>query len=241
MVPRLMAGASVRKAFRTTESRRAPGALLGCNRTGFAASAGATCSELRPADLTQRPLEGRAIDAVEGEAGEVLDAAAQLDERRGKRGALFLFAAFHRGGVRHAPVRRHGLAGKDRADLAGRVVADRDHEVDRRSALARELLPALAAHAVDRVPVAHQHIDGERVHATRRVAAGAERLEAAAAQRIEDRLGDDRARRVGGAEEEDSVGPWHDRALQGGGTSVAQTGFSCVTYRDAAADPRNAR
>src|SRR5688500_425721 len=120
MVPRLMAGASVRKAFRTTESRRAPGALLGCNRTGFAASAGATCSELRPADLTQRPLEGRAIDAVEGEAGEVLDAAAQLDERRGKRGALFLFYAFHRGAVRPVPVVRHVLAEQYRSDTTRR-------------------------------------------------------------------------------------------------------------------------
>ena len=67
-----------------------------------------------------------------------------------ERPALRLVAALDGGRILDAPVRGHRLPGPDRADLAGRAVADREDEVERRRTGLRELVPALAAQPFDR-------------------------------------------------------------------------------------------
>ena len=58
---------------------------------------------------------------------------------------LALFFAFDGGEVGQAPVRGHGLPRLDRTDFAGRLVADRENEIEHQRVWARELVPGLAA------------------------------------------------------------------------------------------------
>ena len=52
--------------------------------------------------------------------------------------------------IRQAPMRAHGLARPDRADLVGGVVADREHEIELRRIGRRKLLPGLGAQPLGR-------------------------------------------------------------------------------------------
>ncbi len=61
-------------------------------------------------------------------------------------GALAL--ALDSGGIRQAPMFARGISGPDRAGLARRIVADRDHMIDARRVRAGELVPALRAQPV---------------------------------------------------------------------------------------------
>ena len=82
-------------------------------------------------------------------------------------------AADERCRILDAPMRRHRLAGPDGAHLAGGVVADREHEVERRPAAVGELVPALAAQRLG--PIVQPLAAGERhrMDLALRVAAGA--------------------------------------------------------------------
>jgi len=61
-------------------------------------------------------------------------------------------------------VRSDRVTGPHGADLAGRLVADRDHEVHDRSARLRELAPRLAARLVDRDVMPPQRLERQRMH-----------------------------------------------------------------------------
>src|SRR5690606_14032535 len=80
------------------------------------------------ANVMQLVLQGHGIEALEGQRQEQFDASAQRNSRIHESLALGFFAAFDRGRVRHAPMRRDGLARPQRAGFAGGVVADGEDE-----------------------------------------------------------------------------------------------------------------
>ena len=69
-----------------------------------------------------------------------------------------------------------------------------------------ELVPALAAQPFDREPVLLQQLDRERIDAAVRMRTGGIGLEARRAHGVHHDLGENRARRVSGAQEEDIQG-----------------------------------
>src|SRR5262245_51865840 len=101
----------------------------------------------------------------------------------------------------NTPVRRHRLARPGRADLAGRVVTYREHEVERRSSGLSEFVPALAAQPARLVPACTQHLERHRMDLTVRIAACTVGLKTSVPGAIQDRLGEDAARGIAGAEE----------------------------------------
>ena len=85
------------------------------------------------------------------------------------------------------------------ADFAGGVVADGDDKIDPRCVGDRKFIPALRTEQCDVVAERLQHLERHGVYFTARKAARRESAEAFAAEAVQDRLGQDRARRVGGA------------------------------------------
>src|SRR5258708_21231387 len=87
-------------------------------------------ARLGAADVIEPPLQGQLVERAQREADENADALAEHAVGIGEgKGALGRVAGGARG-IGHAPVRRHGLAGPDRADLVGRIVADREYEIE---------------------------------------------------------------------------------------------------------------
>ena len=115
-------------------------------------------------------------------------------------------------------MRGHRLTRPHRADLAGRVVADREDEVEPGCARLGELVPVLAAQTIGRHPVPRQQLERERIHPARRMGARAEGAEASGADLPQDGLRHDAARGVAGAEKQDVerasvvAGIGHDRS-----------------------------
>jgi hypothetical protein len=108
-------------------------------------------------------------------------------------------------------MRRHRLARPDRTGFARGVVADREDEIHHRRVGLREFFPALRTQIIHRVVHVAEYLDGEGVHYPFGLAAGRERFEAAPAIPAQDRLGEDRARGISGAEEQDvkrAIGHW---------------------------------
>ena len=101
-----------------------------------------------------------------------------------------------------APMSSNRVARPVRTDLAGRVVADGEHEVERRRAGRSELVPALAAEALGRQAVLPQQFEGERVDSPGRMAARAVRDEATPAEVVHHGLGQDRPRGIAGAQKQ---------------------------------------
>ena len=61
-------------------------------------------------------------------------------------------------------MRRHRVAGPDRADFARRLIADREHEIHLRRVRLGELIPALRAQALRRQLHGLQQFERERMH-----------------------------------------------------------------------------
>jgi hypothetical protein len=101
--------------------------------------------------------------------------------------------------VADAPVDLFGRAGELGADLAD-AIAEADHVVE---ALAAELVEMLGSAAGEVDPALAHHAHRVRVQRLR-LAAGAQRLDLAPAQALDERFGDLRAGAVAGAEEEDA-------------------------------------
>jgi hypothetical protein len=80
-------------------------------------------------DLQQPLLEGEPIQFVQWQADQDREPALQLVVGPEEGLALVIVAAFHRRRIFDAPVRRHRLAGPDRAHFSGRLIAHREHEV----------------------------------------------------------------------------------------------------------------
>src|SRR5690349_14776185 len=83
------------------------------------------------ADRVQPALERELVQARDRQAGEDLDARVEVAVDALEVGEGLLLAADERGRVLDAPMRRHRLPRPDRADLVRRVVADREHEIER--------------------------------------------------------------------------------------------------------------
>src|SRR5882724_2553886 len=94
------------------------------------------------------------------------------------------------------------LAGPGRTHLGRRVVANGEHEVALRSVGLRKFAPTLAAKPARFVLARAQQLERHRVNATLWKASGTVSAETAAPGTIQNRLGDDAARRVPGAERE---------------------------------------
>src|SRR5687767_13048042 len=99
-----------------------------------------------------------ALELLDGEGEEEVDAPAKLRDRSPERSKPLGARPGDGGGIRQSPVREHGLTRKPGARLL-RPVADRDDDV-----------PPLADHVVDRLRMAvmppnallGEHLDGER-------------------------------------------------------------------------------
>ena len=131
---------------------------------------------------------------------------AHLTQGLREGGAFFVVGAFNGCGIGEAPVRGDRLAGPEGTHFAGGLVADGDDKVELRCAGGGELVPAFAAQVFDWVAEGAHLLDGEGVDAAGGMAAGAVGLEAAGGHGVEERLADDAARGVAGAEDEDVVG-----------------------------------
>ena len=94
------------------------------------------------ADLVEPLLQGQPVELVERQAREDGQPVLELGERPEERAALLLVGAFDGRGILDAPVRRHRLARPDRADLARRLVADREDEVELAARRARRTRPS---------------------------------------------------------------------------------------------------
>src|SRR6185437_6766371 len=88
----------------------------------------------------------------------------------------------------------------------GRVVADGEDKIDRRSARRGELIPTLATKVLSRQIRSLEEIHGHGMHLSLGMASRTEGPELAVAQGVEKRLGEDAARRVACAQEKDVVG-----------------------------------
>jgi hypothetical protein len=125
--------------------------------------------------------EGR--DALVQHAVGVLEGERDLGLRPGRLG-----------GIGHTPVGGHRLAGPHRAALAGRVVADREDEIERRRARQGELLPRFRAQDGGVVAEAVEQRERVRIDRAFGLAAGREGAKLAGAELFENGLGEDRPR-----------------------------------------------
>src|SRR5258705_13663279 len=105
------------------------------------ASAGLFRHGAHASDLLQPCLQAELIETADRQRCKDRDALMQhpvgILER--KRDLRWRAGGFRR--IGNAPMCRHGLAGPEGTRLAGRVVANREYEVERRSARPGELVP----------------------------------------------------------------------------------------------------
>ena len=157
----------------------------------------------RPGRSRQPRLQRHPVEARDRKRGESGDAVLQVAERGDEGGQPLNVGALGGRRVLDAPVRRHRLPGPDRADLAGGVVADGEHEIERAARRRGRTRPRASSAGLRSDSRVLEHLQRQRVDGALRVASGGERPEAAHAVPVEDAFGDHRARRVAGAEEED--------------------------------------
>ncbi len=104
------------------------------------------------------------------------------------------------------------MAWPDGAYFTGGVVAYGDDEIHGRCIGLAEFIPAFAAQCVYRVVNALQQLDGQRVHGSGGLAAGAPGTEAIAGRGVQNGFSHDAARRVAGAQKKYVVNAFaHDR------------------------------
>src|SRR5438132_8919153 len=142
------------------------------------------------------------IQLLDRQGEKEIDASRQRGKRILEGVALLLVGSFYRSRIRHAPVRLDRMARPDRADLGGRRVAYRDDEIDLRRTGPRKFVPALRARCGSRQPAFAQQFERKWIDAAGWMTAGAVSNEAAAAGVVEISLGEDRPRRVAGAEKQ---------------------------------------
>src|SRR5215472_17058414 len=87
------------------------------------------------------------VERLQGKIKKQTDPAVEHKKCIAERFLNLLGRARNGGGVGHAPMRRHRLAGPDRADFFGRVVADREYEIELGCSRLCKLIPALASHS----------------------------------------------------------------------------------------------
>src|SRR5581483_8347179 len=124
------------------------------------------------ADLMQLVLQTQSIERVNGQGGEDADALKQhaigiLESERdlGR-------ATLRRCRIGNAPMGRHRLSRPEGARFPGRVVADREHEIERGRAGLGELAPRFRPEAGRVVAEAPQQRDRLRMHLALGLASG---------------------------------------------------------------------
>ena len=129
--------------------------------------------------------------------------------KRAKRGVESLIpfglAASRCRRIFHAPMVRNGLSRPDRTDLARRLVANRDDEVELDACGCSKFIPTLAPRADRGNLLLREQLERERIHAAGWMAASAARAKASVAPVIQHRLGKNAPRRIAGAQEKHVV------------------------------------
>src|SRR5882672_6725993 len=166
-----------------------------------AASSSAVPTASAAADLIEFLFQRELFQLPDRQGEKKIDAPRQRAERILEGAAFLLVGSRHRGRIGHAPMRRDRFARPHGADLCGRRVAHREDEVDLQRAGDRKLVPAFRARPGRGKPALLQQLERKRIDAPGGAAAGAVGGEAAARGVVEIRLGEDRPRRVAGAEE----------------------------------------
>src|SRR3989344_113394 len=135
-----------------------------------------------------------------------------------------LAGAFHRGGILDPPMRIHRLARPDRAGLAGGIVADGEDEIEDRGTGGGKLVPALRAKALGLEAEFAEKRAHLRMDLTLGDAAGAKGAKASRAIAVQQRLGEDRARAVAGAQEQHVINLVSHENLRSGGSRRSAAG-----------------
>jgi hypothetical protein len=100
------------------------------------------------------------------------------------------------------------IAGPERADFAGGLVADRKDEIHDWRVGPCEFMPAFAAQTAYRQMKPFEQVEGEGMHHTFWKAAGTVAFEPTFAPMVHQYLGKDASGRVAGAEKRDVVSPF---------------------------------
>ncbi len=154
---------------------------------------------VHPPDLFQPRLQAELVEAANRQRCKHRDALTQhavcVLERERDLGRVAL--RFRR--IGDAPMRGHRLARPHRAGFTRGVVADGEHEIERRRAGLCELAPRLGAEVRRVVTEAVKQRDSVRVDVALRLAPGGIGAEPVRAELVENGFGDDRARRIASA------------------------------------------
>lgn len=157
-------------------------------------------SRLLVADGVELFFDGEGVEAGQRQSEQQGDA--PIEQREGVRiGTLdFLRCAADSGGIGHSPVRGDGLTGPDGAHFFRRVIADGKNEVEMGRAGLGKLIPGLAAQAFDAEARGFDLPQSLGADGSRGMTAGAVGSERGRCLAVEDRLRQDGAGGIAGAE-----------------------------------------
>ena len=96
-------------------------------------------------DVVEAALQRQPVKTRERQIHKNLDPIAEPAIRIGEGLRDLNWRAVNRGWIGYAPMRAHRLAGPNRAHLASSVVANGEHEIERRRIRSCELFPILRA------------------------------------------------------------------------------------------------
>jgi len=121
----------------------------------------AGASRRHPYGRSRAPARDRhSVEAFKRQIGECRYSVLEIARGRHEGRLLLNVASLDGGGVLECPNGRSSLAGPDRAGLAGRAVANREHEIHHGRARRRKLFPTLGAHAEALKHFESEWIDG---------------------------------------------------------------------------------
>lgn len=131
----------------------------------------------RPTDVVELRFEPNAVQGMERQTHEQLDARLQDQKRVPKRPALHLFRACGCSRIFYTPVGTDRLPRPDRTNLTRRVVTDGKLTIETRRMRGRKLTPGLAPQLVGPEPRRPQQVEREWMHRSPGVTASAVRDE----------------------------------------------------------------
>jgi hypothetical protein len=166
-----------------------------------------------PSDAMDFLFDGEFVQARKRQTQKQTDSAIKNHERVSERLFDLLGRARHRRRIRHAPMRRQRLAGPDRANFFGRVIAHRENKIELGRARPREFVPVFAPRASRGQTRNFKLPQRLRTNSPCCMAPRALRGEIRPAFAIHNRLGHDRARRIPGAQKQNVIVPLHRRVL----------------------------
>src|SRR5579871_36379 len=125
-------------------------------------------------------------------------------------------------------MRGDGMPGPNGTDFACGIVTDREYKIHHRRVRARKLVPALGTIAIGRDAGALERLQGERIDRALWKTSCRVGAKSSLAFEVQEAFGEDRARRISRAEEQDVVDFFHHQPLPPQQTSAA-TAFGAVT------------